>query len=80
MYKSTSFEKHTTVAAVEAAAAAAGAARVTFTIWDTTGELKRELGGNSIDSGHFSGRYWGHFLGQFWGQFLGCHSIWNFAV
>ena len=23
------------------------------------------LGGNSIDSGHFSGLYWGHFLGQF---------------
>ena len=29
----------------------------------------RSGGGNSIDSGHFSGRYWGHFLGQFWGHF-----------
>ena len=37
VYKSTSFEKHTTVAAVEAVGS-----RVTFTIWDTTGELKRE--------------------------------------
>jgi len=32
VYKSTSFEKHTTVAAVEAVGS-----RVTFTIWDTTG-------------------------------------------
>ena len=36
VYKSTSFEKHTTVAAVEAVGS-----RVTFTIWDTTGELEK---------------------------------------
>ena len=23
-------------------------------------------GGSSMDSGHFSGRYWGHFSGHFW--------------
>ena len=39
MYKSTSFEKHTTVAAVEAVGS-----RVTFTIWDTTGELEERSG------------------------------------
>ena len=39
VYKSTSFEKHTTVAAVEAVGS-----RVTFTIWDTTGELEERCG------------------------------------
>ena len=36
--------------------------------------------GDSIDSGHFSGRYWGHFSGWFWGHFSGRHSIGNFPV
>ena len=37
-------------------------------------------GGNSIDSGHFSGQYWGRFLGWFWGHFSGRHSKGNFPV
>ena len=39
------------------------------------GNALEKLGGSSIDSGHFSGRYWGLFLCQFWGSFLGCYSI-----